>query len=158
MDAVQPRTVVIAKEQASFWMDARGRWCNVHGPFENPKIIAYFNACICKDEHGYHVCQQMEDAIEKVYFRYEDTALFVVAIEWAEDVLLTLNSGQVIALADGTLKAANDQLYLHTDAHRIKFSERCLRQLVARIQEKDGACVLITAKGPVPISFDAHPS
>ena len=38
--------IIIPKEKAVFRMDAHGRWHNAHGPFEHPKIIAYFNAIV----------------------------------------------------------------------------------------------------------------
>ena len=116
-------------------MDGRGRWHNQHGPFENKKIIDFFNASIQWDNKGYHVIQQREGLIEKVYFSYEDTALFVVDIK---DHTLVLNTYQTISLMPEALFVSNDHLYTRHQSQRIKFSDRALLKLADKIKhEKD---------------------
>ncbi len=58
-------------------MDANGIWHNEHGRFEHPKIINHFNRSIQKDDLGYFLSQMIDEAKEeKVYFPYEETAVF----------------------------------------------------------------------------------
>ena len=70
--------IVISKEDAIFWLDKNGRWHNAHGEFQHKKIIDYFHSSIQKDEKGYYLFQERGNLREKVYFHYEDTALFAV--------------------------------------------------------------------------------
>jgi hypothetical protein len=70
--------IIIPKERAIFWLDKNGRWHNAHGEFEHKKIIDYFHSSIKRDENGYYLFQKRGDVQEKVYFHYEDTALFAV--------------------------------------------------------------------------------
>src|SRR3989339_1813713 len=89
------RIVVIPREEAVFWMDENGDWQNEHGRFENRRIIEYFHASIKHDFCGFYVEQENGDILERVYFPYEDTALFVFM---AADGILTLNTGEKISL------------------------------------------------------------
>jgi len=120
----KPRAQVVAKEDAVFWMDGDGRWCNAHGRFENPRISAYFHSCIDRDEHGYFVTQEREGVLEKVYFRVEDTAFFVVRVETDNPFQLNLNTGESLRLNPSALFVENDRLYLEDGGRRIRFSER----------------------------------
>ncbi|MBW1899855.1 MAG: hypothetical protein JRI61_12485, partial [Deltaproteobacteria bacterium] len=86
--------LVIPKEKAVFWMYANGRWCNEFGKFEKKKIIDYFNRSINSDEDGYFVCQEKEGFVEKVYFRYMDTVLFVFDVRFRDPIELVLNTGK----------------------------------------------------------------
>ena len=115
------KEIIIPKEKAVFRMDANGRWHNAHGPFENPKIIAYFNAAIRKDADGYYLYQELEDRAEKVYFPYEDTALFV----------------------------QGDNLYLWLGDERVKFNDRSLTKLAGHLTEKGGNYYLKPSKEPI---------
>lgn len=133
------RKVVIPKENAVFRMDENGNWCNEHGRFEHPRIIKYFNASIRKDENGYFVYQATDEFEEKVYFPYEDTALFIVDIREDNGVKLVLNTTQVIDMEPEGLYSKNDNLYLKTKEHRIKFSSRALLKLSKYLNDKDGA-------------------
>jgi hypothetical protein len=123
------REIVIPREKAVFRLDRRGRWCNAHGVFRNPKIIAYFNSAIRRDEGGYYVCQQREQVLEKVYFPYEDTALFVREAILGDEVTLVLNTQRRLKLDPSALFIENDHLYLRDGEDRIKFTERALLQL-----------------------------
>ncbi|MDJ0803659.1 MAG: MFS transporter permease, partial [Desulfobacterales bacterium] len=71
------KEIVIPKDQAVFWLDRHGFWRNRHGRFERPRIIAKFHAAIGRDAQGYYLSQTNGDVREKIYFPYEDTALFV---------------------------------------------------------------------------------
>ena len=133
---------VIPKEQAVFWMDGQGRWHNQHGPFQHKKIIDHFNASIQKDEKGYFVGQLHDDRLEKVYFRYEETALFVVDLRWQQPVKIILNTGAEIDLGPEKLFVRGDQLYQRHEDEIIKFSERALMQLSKKMDLRDGGYVL----------------
>lgn len=125
--------VVIPKEEAVFWMDRFGQWYNASGRFRHKKIIDYFNASIRKDELGYFVEQIRESVYEKVYFRYEDTPLFVVEASEGDPIELVLNTGETLLLLPDRLFIREDNLYQQMDGECIKFSDRVLMQLSARI-------------------------
>ncbi|MCG8566429.1 MAG: MFS transporter permease, partial [Desulfobacterales bacterium] len=135
MDA-EKRLIVIPKEKAVFWMDAKGNWNNEHGKFEHPKIMKHFHRAIRKDKDGYHVFQETEEFEERVYFNYEDTALFVFNIRFEKEAtLLLLNTGAAIPLVADRLFIRNDQMYYQTQEHRIKFTEKALVKLAPHINE-----------------------
>jgi hypothetical protein len=146
------REVIVPREQAVFRMDRNGTWHNEHGKFEHPKIIAFFNASIRKDEGGYHVFQETHECVEKVYFPFEDTALFVVDLALGPPAVLTLNTRARMSLDPSRLHTRGDALYLDTDEHRIKFSERALLKLSAVLDDREGS-LFITLDGnstPIP--------
>ncbi len=131
------REIVIPKEQAVFWMDEQGRWCNAHGIFQHKKIIDYFNACIRKDDKGYFV-EQIRDGIrEKVYFGYVDTPLFIVDLS-LDSMTLELNTGKTIQLDPGLLYVHKDSLYIRMKEEAVKFSERALLKLSELIGLQEG--------------------
>lgn len=130
------KQIVIPKEDAVFWMDAQGRWCNQHGPFEHPKIIRYFNSAIGKDAGGYFVAQIRDGFQEKVYFRYADTPLFVVEIEDNDPLVLVLNTGRRFELEPQCLYIENDLLYLTVDDEKVKFHERILVRFADWLEER----------------------
>ena len=125
----KPTEIVVSREKAVFRLDARGRWCNAHGVFRNRRISDYFHSAIRRDEGGYFVCQEHGDHVEKVYFPYEDTALFVVDVDLAADIRLRLNTRREVALEPADLFVAGDSLYATLDGERIKFSERAMLKL-----------------------------
>lgn len=125
--------VVIAKEDAVFWMDRFGQWHNAGGRFRHKKIIDHFNASIRQDENGYFVEQIRETVHEKVYFRYEDTPLFVVEASENDPIQLILNTGETVSLRPDRLFVHADSLYLQRDGARIKFSDRVLMRLSTRL-------------------------
>jgi hypothetical protein len=135
---VNKKEVVVSKEKAVFWLDAHGRWHNKHGVFEHKKIIDFFHSSIRKDAHGYHLLQQHNDhTIEKVYFRYEDTALFVFEVKIQDDsdnICLILNTKDEIPLEPENLFVQNDNLYMENAGHRIKFIDRALLKLANRLK------------------------
>lgn len=132
---------IITKEKAIFWLDKEGYWRHRHEKFRHPKIIAHFHSCIQKDEHGYYLTQDHSEFREKVYFPYEDTALFVFEIqEHDKGIILTLNTGNKITLDPDKLFIENDHLYMDLDRERVKFSDRVLVTLSKYMQfdeEKD---------------------
>ena len=132
------KEIVINKEDAVFWMDANGRWHNQHGEFEHKRVIDYFNRSIDYDADGYFVSQQRGELIEKVYFPFEETALFVVEIISDQDIWLLLNTGKKIALDPKSLMIKNDSLFLQKDNLLIKFNDRSMMKLSNRFEEKDG--------------------
>lgn len=135
--AKKRKEIVIPKEQAVFWLDKNGRWLNETGPFEHKKIIQYFHSCIKRDGHGYFLYQARENYAEKVYFRYEDQALFVFDVIQQNDVILVLNTGRKIKLKPLRLFIENDCLYMHLDREIIKFAENGLLKIAHLIEEID---------------------
>jgi hypothetical protein len=131
------KEVVVPKENAVFRLDAHGRWHNEHGVFEHKKIIDYFHSSIRKDADGYHLFQNLgNNTIEKVYFNYEDTALFVFDIDSPDDsdeTRLVLNTKEKIPLDPKTVFIQNDNLYVENDGHRIKFIDRAMLKLAHRL-------------------------
>jgi len=135
----KPDVITIPKEDAVFWMDAAGRWNNEHGPFEHPKVSAYFHACIKRDENGYYIGQQQDAVYEKVYFRYEDTALFVFSMEiGAKVITLKLNTGLRIELKPADLFIKDDDLYIHTAGGTAKFHQKSLMTVTKLMEEENG--------------------
>ncbi|MFH1155740.1 MAG: MFS transporter permease [Pseudomonadota bacterium] len=137
------RQIIIPKEQAVFWMDKNGFWHNEHGKMEHPKIIAFFNSAIRKDDLGYHVFQDTDEFTEKVYFSYEDTALFVVDLSLGPPAVLALNTRTHISLDPSQLFSRDDALYLDTGEHRIKFTDRALMKLSRIMEDRDTGLVLV---------------
>jgi hypothetical protein len=121
--------IVIPKEKAVFWLDENGRWHNVHGEFQHKKIIDYFHSSIQKDEKGYYLFQERDNLQEKVYFHYEDTALFVVDLIKDNDITLILNTKNQVKLKPKNLFTRNDNLYMRMGKEIIKFAERALMKI-----------------------------
>ncbi|MGD9826702.1 MFS transporter permease [Desulfobacter sp.] len=127
---------IIPKEQAVFWMDRDGTWHNEHGKLAHPKIIKYFNQSIHKDDQGYFLCQTMNDVEEKVYFPYQDTAVFVVdLVKKDTGIELTLNTLDIIALDPGALYIEEDALFMETEAHLVKFTQKALARMSSFLTE-----------------------
>ena len=138
MGEKEKKEFVVSKEDAAFWLDGQGRWHNKHGVFEHKKIIAYFHSAIQKDAGGYHLFQKHDEhTIEKVYFNYEDTALFVFDIilqKSSDKIRLILNTTEEIVLDPETLFVQNDHLYTEHAGHRIKFIDRAMLKLADRLK------------------------
>ena len=81
------KEVIISKEEAVFRMDKYGSWRYNNEKFQHKKIINFFHSSIRKDKHGYHIRQAHRDHVEKVYFPYEDTPLFVFDVEKKEKII-----------------------------------------------------------------------
>jgi hypothetical protein len=143
--------IVIPKENAVFRLDANGRWLNAYGRFEKKRIIDYFHGAIGHDENGYFVSQDKGHALEKVYFPYEDTALFVFDLVLADPVVLVLNTGKRLELNPETLWIENDHLYLKDDGHRIRFTDRTMMKIAGLMEEGDGEYVIRLGDRRFPI-------
>lgn len=135
------KQIIIPRENAVFWMDKNGIWHNEHGKFEHPKIIAYFHKSIRKDDQGYHVYQIRDGCEEKVYFPYEDTALFVVDLK--DNKTLVLNTTDTLPLDPSQLFTRDDSLYVDTPEHCIKFGQRALMKLAGLLEEKQDRLFLV---------------
>ena len=146
------KEVVIPKEKAVFWMDGRGRWHNEHGPFQNKKIIDYFHACIRKDADGFYLTQVRDGITEKVYFPYEDTALFVFDVRRdATGVTVVLNTGEELPLKPAALCVRNDILILKRKDTLIKFTDRTMMMIADLIEDNAGRYVFQWAGRKWPI-------
>ncbi len=140
------KEIVIKKEDAVFWLDKSGCWRNDGGKFRKKKIIDLFHQSIAKDDDGYFLSQEKEGILEKVYFRFEDTALFIFAVIFNDDIILKLNTGNHLTLNPANLFVMDDNLYVtHEDEH-IKFSERSLMQ-ISSIIEENGDRLVINVSG-----------
>jgi len=139
--------IIIPKEAAVFFLDEHGYWRHKEqGKFEHRKIINYFHSCIRKDENGYHLRQRLGDRVEKVYFHYEDTALFVIDVIKAEEIHLLLNTQKKIKLRPKKLFVIDDNLYVNSGQHRIKFTDNSLVRLWDLLSY-EGDDYFITVKG-----------
>jgi hypothetical protein len=147
----EKKEFVVPKEEAVFWLDAYGRWHNKHGVFEHKKIISHFHSSIRKDADGYYLFQKHNDhIIEKVYFKYEDTALFVFDVNIQDDsdkIRLILNTKDEIPLTPENLFVQNDNLYMKHAGHRIKFLDRAMMKLAHRLKfNQNRYCIELSDK------------
>ncbi len=137
--------IVIPKEKAVFWLDKNGRWHNAHGEFEHKKIIDYFHAAIRKDAQGYYLYQERDNILEKVYFHYEDTALFAVDFVKDPEPTLILNTHNQIALKPKSLFIKKDSLYMKHGTETIKFTDRGLLK-ISDLMECEGEKYFVKVK------------
>ncbi|MFP4532996.1 MAG: MFS transporter permease [Desulfobacterales bacterium] len=143
-EAKEIKEIIIPKEDAVFWLDSRGYWRNAGGRFRKKKIVDHFHAAISRDQNGYFLYQQKDEGIyEKVYFPYEDTALFVFDVIFetsdpAPEITLVLNTGRKLSLNPRQLYTQSDGLYLKEGEETIKFTERALMKLSNILDEKAG--------------------
>ncbi len=131
------KQIIIAKEDAVFWMGENGDWFNEHGKLEHLRIIKHFHASIKKDENGYYLHQVNDEFEEKVYFPYKDTALFVFDVKVDKDIILKLNNSDTIKLDPKQLFEKDDSLYIQTSEHLIKFTDRALLKISKFLEEKN---------------------
>ena len=75
---------------------------------------------------GLFLFQKRDNCTEKVYFPYEDTALFVFDVILSDPITLVLNTGERSSLEPQKLYTQNDGLYVTIGEHRVKFTERSL--------------------------------
>jgi len=136
------REIIISKEDAVFWMDGNGRWHNQHGEFEHKKVVAYFNRSIRYDANGYFVSQVRDDMLEKVYFSYQETALFAVDVIQNDDLHLLLNTQKQVPLNPEKLFIRNDTLFMHFENQLIKFTGRSMIKLSDRFDDANGQFTL----------------
>lgn len=129
--------IVIPKEAAVFRLDGNGCWRNKYGKFRRKKIIDFFHASIKRDSAGYYVTQVRDRIREKVYFPYEDTALFVFDVVTDPDITLVLNTGRRVKLKPKKLMIKDDDLYMSLGEELVKFVERGLMK-VSDYLEFDG--------------------
>lgn len=129
---------VIPKEKAVFWLDGRGFWHTAKGRFENRNIISHFHSCIRRDANGYYLRQEHREYREKVYFHYEDTALFVVHILKDDGIVLVLNTGKKIRLKPRRLFVKGESLYLMFGEERAKFTEEALLRITDYMEDEAG--------------------
>ena len=132
----EPKPVrVIPKEKAVFRLDKNGNWRADDEQFRNRKIIKYFHSRIKKDKDGFFLEQEHRHYIEKVYFPYEETALFVIRVIEENGLLLCTNTGKQIPLDPQKLLIKNDDLYFRSGEDLIKFNEDALLSLSGYMDE-----------------------
>ena len=130
--------IVIPKEEAVFWLDKNGCWHNANGKFQHKKIINYFHSCIQRDQNGYYLYQENERIREKVYFAYEDQALFVFDVLRKNEVTLVLNTKKHVRLKPRCLFTKNDSLYMQMGEETIKFAEQGLIKIARYLEDEEG--------------------
>lgn len=141
------KEVVVPREEAVFCLDRRGRWHTRDGPFENPRIIAYFHSCIRKDSGGFHLAQEHSGFKEKVYFPYQDTALFAFdAAKDGNEVIVVLNTGRRTHLRPKRLFIKGEDLYMGMGGDTVKFTEQALVRLSGML-EFEGPETFVRVKG-----------
>ena len=141
--ANKPKPVrIIPREKAVFRLDKNGDWRADNEKFRNPKIISYFHSLIKKDQDGFFLEQEHPHHIEKVYFPYEDTALFVNRILEGDGLILCTNTGKQIKLEPENLFIKNDDLYYRSGEDLIKFNENALLSLAAYLDDADDQFVI----------------
>ena len=131
------RKKVIPKEEAVFWLDKNGNWHNKYGKFEHRKIIDYFHSSIRRDRDGYYLYQAAESYQEKVYFHYEDQALFVFDVIRDEDVTMVLNTKKKVKLKPKKLFIKNDSLYMQLKDEILKFAEQGLLKISPLLENQN---------------------
>lgn len=129
--------IVIPKEKAVFWLDKNGCWHNDNGKFRHKRIIDFFHASIRKDKDGYYLYQEKDKWREKVYFHFEDTALFVFDVLKENNIILVLNTGKRVTLTPERLFVQDDILYVDLEEERVKFSERSLMKISDLLEFED---------------------
>ena len=115
---------------------------------------------------GYYLCQPREGFLEKVYFSYEDTALVIIDIkeEQESELTLLLSTRENLILDPGQLFTCNDNLYVQTLEHCMKFAQRALVKISAFMEDKgdllclnlDGVFHDIPEKGSCNSSDPGH--
>jgi len=131
------KEIVIPQEEAVFRLDRNGCWHNANGKFKHKKIIDYFHSCIKRDQRGYYLYQANENYKEKVYFPYEDQALFVFDVIRENGVTLVLNTKEQIALKPKSLFIKDDNLYMHMGDETIKFAEQGLMKIAQLLEDEN---------------------
>jgi hypothetical protein len=129
---------VIPKEDAVFWLDKNGCWRNANGKFEHTKIIDYFHSSIKRDQGGYYLSQVNGNYKEKVYFPYEDQALFVFDVVRQDGVTLVLNTKKHVMLRPESLLIKDDNLYMRLGDEIIKFAETGLLKIAPLLEDEEG--------------------
>jgi hypothetical protein len=141
------KVIIITKEDAKVRMDKDGRWLNEDDPITKPSIIRYLNASILKDEQGYYLTHMLGNKREKVYFEYEDTALFAIDLKKTNTgISLLLNTKRRLTLQPEGLFLKADSLYLRQEGHVIKFHERAVIKLTPYLKESEDG-LMITLNG-----------
>jgi hypothetical protein len=138
----QKPVMTIPKGKAVFRLDKNGVWHINDEKFENKKIINYFHSLIKKDKDGYFLEQEHKHHIEKVYFPYEDTPLFVFRIIKKKGLVLILNTGENIKLDPEKLLMKNDNLYLKNNEDLIKFNDNALLSIADYMDGQDDQYVI----------------
>ena len=134
----QKPIVTIPKEKAVFRLDKNGVWYNGEEKFTNRKIINYFHSMIKKDEDGYFLGQEHKHYIEKVYFPYEETPLFVFrSLKTDDGLILRLNTGEEMTLDPKQLFVRNDNLYIQNNDHLIKFKDHAQVSIAEYLDDED---------------------
>ena len=152
MNAAPKPVVVIPAEKAEFFLDENGSWRSGTTLFQHRKIARYFHSRIRHDSHGYFLEQEHPGYIEKVYFPYRDTALFVIRVREQGSLVLCLNNGETIPLTSEDLCIRQDHLYTRHHGELVRFTDQALLSLSRYLDGSEENC-FITLGGirrPIP--------
>ena len=147
-----PPVIEISADDAVFWMDERGRWCNESGPFENPRIIERFNRALHRDPQGYFVTQERDGIWEKIYFHYVDTPLTAMDVLGKPPHTLALNSRKRLPMDPSALYIQKDTLFMRNGDECIRFSERAMVRLASFLKETAQGLTIRVGENQYPIS------
>ncbi len=92
--------------------------------------------------NGYYLEQEHEHFLEKVYFPYEDTPLFVFRIIKRDGLVLCLNTGEKIKLDPEKLLTRNDTLYIQNHGDLIKLNANAMLSLADYMDDVDDQYVI----------------
>jgi hypothetical protein len=141
------REIIIPKEKASFWLDRNGFWHKENEKFQNQRVINYFHSCIKKDARGFHLAQRHRGYLEKAYFLFEDTALFVFDVIKGEPIILVLNTGKRVRLRPKRLFTMGDSLYMRLGEDPVKFTENSLVKIAGMLEfQKDESFIRVKGR------------
>ena len=152
MNVAPKPVVVIPADKATFFLDENGSWCSGTTRFHHRKIARYFHSRIRHDSDGYFLEQEHPGYIEKVYFPYRDTALFVIRVREQEGLVLSLNNGETVPLTSEDLCIRNDHLYTRYHGEMARFTENALLSLSRYLDGSEENCFIILGgiRSPIP--------
>lgn len=143
---------VVSSEESEIRLREDGKWIHQGEPFSNRKIIDFFHRAIRKDEKGEYYLHNIYDGKEEhVYFQVEDTAYFVVTLEFdqkAQAFKVTLNTGDDgFVDVRGFQTDERDVMYCRVlDDDRARLTENAMHQL-ADLSKMDAGGVYVELTG-----------
>jgi hypothetical protein len=89
-------TRIVPKEESGISLSARGEWFHHGEPVLHPGVVQLFHRAIRRDDQGrYYLYNVIGTLEENVYFEVEDTAFFVVRLDFdaaTKSFSVTLNN------------------------------------------------------------------
>jgi Uncharacterized protein conserved in bacteria len=145
-------TRIVSKEESGISLSARGDWFHHGEPVLHPRVIQLFHRAIRRDDEGRYYLYNVVGALEEnVYFEVEDTAFFVLRLEFDEatkSFTVCLNNEDKETLDVKTLREdERGVMYCRTqDGDRARFSQSALMSL-SDFVKTEGDLIYIDATG-----------